>query len=112
MRKRSFALTEEGYSKLGDIKELKNHETLAESARFCIDFTFERLLFTGEPAASDEVKTLVQKNNILLRYILIEIVRNHGGKAKPLDESVRHYLKQLHEQIKSYMESHAIEVQG
>ena len=38
LEKRSFAISTEGYSKLEDIKELKNLKTLAEAVRFSIDF--------------------------------------------------------------------------
>jgi hypothetical protein len=110
-RKRSFALTNEGYSKLDDLKEFKNHKTLSETVRFCVDYTFDHLLFEADSRPSDEVLTVVQKNNILLRVLLIESIKGHNGGAAPLSEQGRQYLKQLQAEIRKYMESHNIEVE-
>jgi hypothetical protein len=54
---------------------------------------------------------VVQKNNILLRVLLIESIKGHNGGAAPLSEQGRQYLKQLQAEIRKYMESHNIEVE-
>lgn len=110
LKKRSFAISTEGYSKLEEIKELKNLKTLAEAVRFSIDFCYDRLLLDTDLLLSDELLNVVQKNNILLRVLLIEIVKSHNGSSKSLSESGRGYLKNLHAEISTYMESHNIEV--
>ncbi len=110
MRKRSIALTAEGCSKLEDLKALKNHKTVAQTIRFCIDFAYDHLLFEAGSLPSDEVLTVVQKNNVLLRVLLIETIKAHDGHAPALSESARGYLKQLQTEIRRYMESHNIEV--
>ncbi len=112
MKKRSFALSGEGYSKLEDLQGFKSHKTLAETVRFCVDYTYDHLLFEADALPSDELLTVVQKNNILLRVLLIETIKMHQGKAEPLDDSARQYLKQLQAEIRKYMASHDIEVEA
>lgn len=111
MKKRSFALSTEGFTKLEDLRELKQHKTLAETLRYCVDFAYDRLLLDTEALASDELHNVVKKNNVLLRVLLIEIIKGHDGQAQTLSQSARSYLRNLQTDIKRYMENNNIEVE-
>ncbi len=83
---------------------------MAEAVRFSVDFCYDRLVLDTDSLLSDELLNVVQKNNVLLRVLLIEMVKSHNGSTESLSESGRGYLKNLHAEISNYMESHNIEV--
>jgi len=103
MKRRSFALPGETESKLVEIKQLKSLDNISESFRYCVDHTYENLLFQSPT----ELISIMEKNSILLRYLLIEIVKVHGGKTQ-VSENAKKYLQhintEIHEHIKNRQE--------
>ena len=104
MQRRSFCLTEQDYWQLNNIKALQEHQNLSEALRFCISFTFESLCLNPESKPANEVAALVRKNNLLLRYIFVELVKMHDGNAKPLSPAAQEYLEKVKQEIKKQME--------
>jgi len=98
MKRRSFAIPGEIESKLTEIKQLKKLDNTSEAMRFCVDHTYENLLF--QPPA--ELISTLEKNSILLRYLLIEVIKIHGGKTQ-ISETSKKYLKHINTEISEHI---------
>jgi hypothetical protein len=99
MKRRSFAFTAEHESKLNDIQNSKDFSSRAAAMRFCVEYTFEGVMYQVKP----ELPILVQKNHILLRYLLIEAVKTHGGKTNS-SQAVEDYLSTLNREITEHIQ--------
>lgn len=117
MKKRSVALTGEQLGKLEDIQLSYNCESISDAVRYCIEATYSRLLQQDDenrpPAAGtlwQETLEISKKNNILLNFLLIDLVKSHGGHAKDFNEDVLAYLERLRDQIKTVMITHGLEI--
>ncbi|NIP22971.1 MAG: hypothetical protein GWO38_03905, partial [Phycisphaerae bacterium] len=90
MKQRSFRLSAEDLAKLDDIRQLKNFDNAAEALRFCIQSAYDRLLDVGQPAlhpGTAELNQLIKKNNVLLDFVLMELVKTHGGLSPEWDQT-------------------------
>jgi hypothetical protein len=104
MKRRSFQLSQESFWKLESIRSLQEDDNLSQTLRFCIDFAYEAICLNSGTEPSDKLTTLVEKNNVILRFILIELVKTHDGQLQPLSDSSRQYLKELKQQMQNYLE--------
>ncbi len=113
MKQRSFRLSVEDLSKLDDIKQLKNFDNAAEALRFCIQSAYDRLLEVDQPeqhSGTAELNQLIKKNNILLDFVLMELVKTHGGLSPEWDQTALDYLEKLKNIITQTLERKGIEV--
>lgn len=104
MRRRSFQLSQEIFWKLENIQSFQNHDNISESVRFCIDYAYEALCLGVSGNQSEQLSELIEKNNLVLRFILIELVKMHEGKVQPLSDNSKEYLKALKRQMQDYLE--------
>lgn len=100
MKRRSFSLSGEIESKLIEIQQVKRLNNLSEAMRFSIDKVHEELLF--QPPT--ELVSTVEKNAILLRYLLIEVCKTHGGKRQ-ISQPVKDYLALLNKEISEHIKN-------
>lgn len=99
--RRSFVVPPEIDEMMRQIQEAQRLANPSEAFRFCVAFTFERLS-QPEPTTKDgQLLTLFKKNNALLRYLLIEVIKIHDGNES-LSQQGQQYLKKLVQEIKSY----------
>ena len=103
MKRRSFALPAVTESKLEDIKTLKNQNTMAEAMRYAIDFCSERILYKNQTDLLDELRIGISKIDVVLRFLLIEAVKTHGGQTNS-GKAVQQYLATLNEEIAEYLQ--------
>lgn len=104
MQRRSFHLTTEDVWKLQNVHDLQEHSTVSETLRFCIDFTYTAIC-PGQPEAnSNEMLELLKKNNVMLRFLLVELTKLHRGEVEPLTEVGRTYLANLKKQLEAQLE--------
>ena len=104
MKRRSFQLSQESFWKLESIRSLQEDDNLSQTLRFCIDFAYEAICLNSATKPSEELAGLVEKNNVILRFILIELVKMHDGQLQPLSDSSRQYHKELKQQMQNYLE--------
>ncbi len=106
MKRRSFCLTHEDVWKLQNVQEMQEHDNVSEALRFCIDFAYTSLCLGQSDHRSDDLLPIVKRNNLMLRFLFIELAKLHGGDIQPLSETGRKYLEQLKRQLTDYMENH------
>ncbi len=104
MKRRSFHLTTEDTWKLKNVQELQEHATLSEAIRFCIDFCYTELCSGQSEMRKDGSLTLLKKNNLMLRYLLVELTKLHRGEAEPLDATGQAYLTNIRKQLETQLE--------
>jgi len=104
MKRRSFCLMQEDYWKLINIKDFHDYKNVSEALRFCIDFTYSELCLSPKSVARDQLLTITEKNNILLRYLFIELVKMHDGTAKPLSAAAQEYLETVKREMTKQMD--------
>ena len=105
MKRRSFQLSHEIFWKLESVRSFQSHDNVSETVRFCIDYTHAAICVGPANEKPDGLSGLVEKNNLMLRFILIELVKMHEGQVKPLSDTSRQYLKELKQQMQDYLES-------
>ncbi len=104
MKRRSFQLSEECRWRLQNIQSFQNHANVSQTVRFCIDFAYEAVCAGTSEEQPEGLSEVAQKNNLILRFILIELVKMHEGEVKPLSEAGKEYLKELKQQMQHYLE--------
>ncbi len=104
MKRHSFRLTHEDTWKLQNVQDLRNHTNASEALRFCIDFTYSALCLGQTDKNDIDLRALVKKNNLMLRFLFIELTKMHGGETKPLTDIGRKYLENLKQQLTNYIE--------
>jgi hypothetical protein len=100
--RRSFVIPPEIDEALSQIQKHQGLANPSESFRYCVAHTFHHLSQPrASSAADDRLLTLVTKNNTLLRYLLIEIIKTHEGRDA-LSEGEQNYLKKLNQEVRNF----------
>jgi hypothetical protein len=106
--RRSFVLPPEIVESLSQIQLAQEFNNPSETLRFCVAFTYEQLSQPTPAAPNDRLLTLVTKSHTMLQFLLIEIIKAHGGKDEPNKEEQQLYLKKLNQRIKSCLKQRGI----
>ena len=101
--RRSFVIPSEYDQALEQIRQMRGLSNPSKAFRFCIEYTYEKLL-SPAPATTDEpLLELVTKNHALLHYLLIEIIKAHEGRG-PLKKDEKEYWQRVIKDIAGYYE--------
>ncbi len=106
MKHRSFRLTHEDIWKLQNLQDLQDHTNVSETLRFCVDFAYSALCLGQPENNANNMLALVKRNNLMLRFLFIELTKMHRGEVQPLTGAGRKYLENLKQQLSNYIENY------
>ena len=99
--RRSFVLPAEIVQALEQIQIAQGFENISEALRYSVVYTYDRLSQAEPHPQNDRMMKFLFENHTLLKFLLIEIVKAHGGRD--WNESEQLYVKKLNKHIKSYL---------
>lgn len=111
MEVKSFKLNSESVYKLRSIVDELKLESNSDAVRFCIDHVYDMFVASEYPVPSksngnnedfvDGLSALIRDNRVLLMFVLMELVKLHGGDIKPYDDCQKEYLIKLKSELRT-----------